>query len=372
EDSLTYYGMSVNDVFAYYLTGQKAKPNAFKGTDIVDNFPTTHDEIIIVSDYVKKKFPAEELVAEQALAMEIKTSWVDAETVDDKSQYLIIWANVPAYNRKYSTTMWPLLRNSTQIKELALVGMHVVGSVKGHPELVWSTFEHVDNAPNGSYTYLGSDNVIYVIDNSYTNKGDWIFHKTDGGEQLDSIPEYQKVCSKKDKLKVKNCVQVGDIYALEKDGQANIRAVDLVRLDPWGGLPNGSRSVGEEDRISNATQLISVNSTVMTALADVGDVRANYFQVGGVWASGGVENIPVTKDDAKGEEMRGSLHLSNATMETYHQFSDIREGNTSVNCFSCHTAKEVDKGKGKKEVQGIYISHIFDKLMPLNIPVPID
>jgi len=364
EDSLTYYGMSVNNIFAYYLTGQK-KGN-FDVSPIAFNFPTTFEGLEEVSQYVKRYFPSVHLRDKEALAIEIKTSWVDAMTVDDISRYLIITANVPFYNRE-KPEIWPLY-NFTVTKELALVGLHVVGSVNGHPELVWSTFEHVNNAPDNSYTYTNTMNKTVSV--AYDSSGDWTFMET-GGENKGIIFEFQSIDKETQYI----------IGKETNDGKNrhNIQNVDLVRLDPWGGLPNGSTAEDrknctifpsrkkcinkiEKKRISNATQLISVNSTVMTALANVGDVRANYFQVGGVWASGGVENIPVTKDDAKGEEMRGSLHLSNATMETYHQFSDIREGNTSVNCFSCHNTKLENAGKG------IFVSHIFKDLAPLPIP----
>ena len=39
---------------------------------------------------------------------------------------------------------------------MAMVGLHVVGSVKGHPEMVWATFEHIDNAPQNNYVYIAT------------------------------------------------------------------------------------------------------------------------------------------------------------------------------------------------------------------------
>ena len=45
---------------------------------------------------------------------------------------------------------------------MALVGMHVVGSTAGHPEMIWATFEHKNNAPNSSYTYLSTSGVKTV------------------------------------------------------------------------------------------------------------------------------------------------------------------------------------------------------------------
>jgi hypothetical protein len=42
--------------------------------------------------------------------------------------------------------------NGQKTVNLAMVGMHVVGSTKGHPEMIWATFEHIGNAPNDDYS----------------------------------------------------------------------------------------------------------------------------------------------------------------------------------------------------------------------------
>ena len=39
-------------------------------------------------------------------------------------------------------------RTKAESVTVALIGLHVVGVVEDHPEFVWATFEHEDNAPD--------------------------------------------------------------------------------------------------------------------------------------------------------------------------------------------------------------------------------
>jgi hypothetical protein len=66
-------------------------------------------------------------------------------------------------------------------------------------------------------------------------------------------------------------------------------------------------------------------------------VWQNYEMIGGLWTKGGVSsgNLPIPSSGGPGDPnspQRGSLELTNMTMETYEQ------GDTSPipNCFGCH------------------------------------
>lgn len=72
--SLVYYGIHVNDVYAAFLKSQATAVTPAK------DFPTTISS---------------ELPDAIALTMEVKTSWIDAATVSDASQYITIQAEVP-------------------------------------------------------------------------------------------------------------------------------------------------------------------------------------------------------------------------------------------------------------------------------------
>ena len=321
QESLTYYGMSTNDVYANYLTLQKN--GEFDGSQyatLKNNFPTTEAELLTIEGLSGKTFADGE-----ALAMELKTSWVDASTVPDKSRYILINADIPSYNRS-DPRLWTLNPNPDLNQELALVGMHVVATVKGHPEMVWATFEHIDNAPDASfYINDGSGANIQV---PFNGNGNWLFRKS-GGTEESHIVELANVNN-------------GNIDA---STSAPIGASQVVRLNPWGSL------AGTAANAENNTELTGLNFSIRRPLYGVGDVRANYIQIGGIWSAEG--QIPTSGTDSV---LRGSLKIANATMETFHQFPDKNNGFVSDNCFTCH---------GTSSGKGIDTSHIFGKIAPL-------
>ena len=80
-----------------------------------------------------------------SMNMEIKTAWVDAYTVNHPERYIIQKGLIPIFGNVEGKNEMVHMWNKNA--DLALVGMHVVGSVKDHPEMIWATFEHVDNGP---------------------------------------------------------------------------------------------------------------------------------------------------------------------------------------------------------------------------------
>lgn len=309
-------------------------------TFLQNSFPTTLGQLTLVEQVTKKAFPDG-----IALAMEIKTSWVDASTLTDATRHVTIQAMVPSYTKPTPPVVAPetwTLNPVPEIKTLALVGIHVVGSVKGHPELVWATFEHVDNAPDKAYSYTTNAAPPVNQPGPYSATGSWIFTETGfDGADLTAVAENQNVVS-------------GNIVG---NAPSLVSSADVVRLNPWGDLPSTSTAAGGTARIANATDLVSLNNSVMRALAKVGDVRANYFQVGAIWTQHG--EIPVSGQPLPPFE--GSLNLAKVTMETYHQFDP--QGSTTASCFGCHQyfpLAGVTVAPG-----GTVVSHTFAGFAPL-------
>ena len=146
--SLVYYALEVNDVYAYFLTGQK------NGAISATKFPTTPTDLIAINQFAATKnvfFPDA-----NALAVEVKSSWVEASKLPpgEVSKYLTIPATVPNYIPT-SSILWTA--SGTKQVLLAMTGIHVVGSTGsgavGHPEMIWSTFEHVNNTRHAPYNY---------------------------------------------------------------------------------------------------------------------------------------------------------------------------------------------------------------------------
>src|SRR5262245_10918051 len=168
--SLVYYTTTVNDVYAYFLTG--AKNLAL--LPMLTQFPTTKEELDKVIAFASahgKTFPDP-----NALAVEVKSSWVEAAGLPNLSSYITMQGTIPTYD-KSDPNHWSPTGQKTVL--LALVGMHVVGSVKGHPEMIWATFEHFDNTPNAEYTYNSTTgpNPKKVAQNT---AGAWLFCASGG------------------------------------------------------------------------------------------------------------------------------------------------------------------------------------------------
>lgn len=301
--SLVYFGVHANDVYAWFNTAVSngALPSSTP-------FPSTQAELNSIVQYAASHGAV--LPDANALTLELKTAWVDAATVGDLSEYVTISATVPNYV-KTSSTLWSIDSTTPTIqKTLALVGMHVVGPVQGHPEMVWATFEHRDNAPDNDFYFNIATPILPIapIKVPYDSTGVWNFMRN-GGSRTGALVPQMTVDGK-----------TGDIKATKGN---TISQNNVYRVNPWGNAPTPASA-------ENNSELISLNFDVNAMLGLVGDVRANYFQVGAVWTRDG--SIPSSPTDP---QLVGSLLLANSTMETYHQQGSSQ---SDQGCFGCHSA----------------------------------
>ena len=299
--SLVYFGVHANDVYAWFNTAVSNKVIPASAP-----FPNTPAGLASVVSYASGQGTS--LPDANALGLELKTAWVDAATVLNVADYVTIDATVPNYV-KTSSTLWTINKQSPTIaKTLALVGIHIVGAVQGHPEMVWATFEHRNNAPNNAFyfnTLFGS-----TVQVPYNSTGTWSFMASGGTQSGALVPQMT--------IDPNN----GNVVATNGN---TIRQNNVYRVNPWGNAPTAASAV-------NNSQLISLNLDIFAMLGLVGDVRANYTQVGAVWTSDG--SIP---SGPTAPALRGSLLLANTTMETYHQVV-IQGQSASMGCFGCHSS----------------------------------
>ena len=293
--------------------------------------------------------------------MELKSSWVIASTLgtieDVKKRYITVDAEIATFDTS-NDKKWP--QTGTTTETMALVGIHVVGSVKGHPEMVWATFEHVDNAPQNSYVYVAFDGTFPFIslkEVAYdgTATSSWTFNSSPVVPPSDLPVQH---------LNERAELKDGDIIA---DGDSNtIGPNQVTRLNPWGDAPqtapsNTKVTISEyananiSTPTSRTTDLISLNSSIMGFLGS-DDVRSNYIQTGSIWSLG-TGHIPTGGNDPA---LRGNLQLANSTMETYHQYPDSHSTtNHPKNCFGCHYVTN-------QKVPSVNVSHIISNILPLN------
>jgi hypothetical protein len=319
DGSLVYYTILVNDVYAVF---RSMYPDAKK-------FPDTEDELdAIVKQAAKMGIIIDD---KDALALELKMSWVLADSVPNDSDYVTTSAIIPTYTPNANNTKW--IKTGTTTAKLVLVGVHVVGNVAGHPEMLWSTFEHVNNTPLNTYSYL-DENSKEVTVNSSTS-GTWNFCANG------STGPFNQAHMAMDTV-------IGD--TIIANSGFTVTPSNTLRNQPWGAaagtIPNQNVSSAAESN----SEIISINNNVMTMLI-TGDVRGNYMQIGNTWTMNGA--FP-TGEYADGGNEIGTSNLANSTMETYHQ---------DLNCFVCHSNFPTDSNDAYGYVG---LSHIFGAIVPMD------
>jgi hypothetical protein len=305
--SLVYYALIVNNVFALYRTMQGATvSNSTK-------FPLTQADLNAITAFAAAHGQPS-VIDSEALAVEIKTSWVEAAGLIDADKFIQMRAIVPTYDKSNPNDWVP---NGTKTVMLAMVGMHVVGSTgstnlansnHGHPEMLWATFEHVSNDPAAQYSYAKTPSGTGTVPQNTT--GTWVFCSNGATGPFNQM---------------RMTMGGPDGSHIVPILPFTIGPSDILRTMPWG--LNGSTAGGNGE-------VISINNTVRSML-DPNDIRRNYFHEGTTWTIFGAS--PTVGNQV------GTNKLENTTMETFDQ------GN---NCFNCHVTNTTA------------VSHVFNETAP--------
>jgi hypothetical protein len=315
--SLVYYATMVNDVYAYFATGQKDGQITLVPNPLCPRpnncFPITSGDLSNITTFAAahgKTFPDP-----NALAVEVKSAWVQAAGLPNLSSYITMTATIPTFSP--STNTWTPSGQTTV--QLALVGMHVVGSVNGHPEMIWATFEHIANAPRAAYSYINTSNTTVNV--AQNTNAAWVFSATNSTGPF-NVPHMSFSSP-----------------TIVADGTFTISPSDTLRAEPWG--------IAGTNAFSN-TEVISTNNHVR-GMMGTGDVRGNYVMTGATWTPGGA--FPTGTNGA------GTNLLTNTTMETYQQ--------GTTNCFTCHVNPPMLGTLAGHPPQGVGLSHVYGGLKAL-------
>ncbi len=270
-------------------------------------------------DAAQKSFPVG--------SFELKVAWVPVTAIPADKQKLYYTAMA-----SLSTDGGKTFKNT----QMALIGMHVVGVVKNHPEFIWATFEHDELGPNYNWK-----------DMKVSNTDEKLLCKKASSPTIDGI-----------------------IYDTStKLGKIQHMVFDLFQY----GVP---RSNGG-DFMANTSQSEPVNFQNIDGInkcvkSQLDDVWKNYFYNGSIWLNMDgtdaarqafiIDSLGGNIGNAtKGSYARGSLNCANITMETFTQTfeSDISgiNVNTLANCFSCHSGQAFDTTM--PPASPLYLSHTF-------------
>ena len=342
--SLVYYATIVNDVYAYYATGVK------DGAISASQFPTTAGDLSNITAFASAH--GETFPDPNALAIEVKSAWVAAAGLPNIGSYITMTATVPTYAHT-STTTWTA--SGQQTIQLALVGMHVVGSAAGHPEMIWSTFEHVANAPASTYSYINNTGsstapVIATVNQSQNVATvpviggisvPWVFSSTTASTFNNQNMSY---------------VFPPSPATIVANPPATISPSNTIRWKAFGGASDDTPNPVDPSTAASNTEIISINNSVSPMLAST-DVRQNYVMTGATWTVNGFGPIGNGDNSPNCGTTNGcavgTSALSNTTMETYQQGTDNTLAHGGTNCLTCHVTNTTN------------VSHVFGALKPL-------
>ncbi|OEK08905.1 hypothetical protein A8C32_00135 [Flavivirga aquatica] len=269
-------------------------------------------------------------------ALEVKTSWINANALTDSSSYYITDGEINGVKAK-----------------VALLGMHVVGIVENHPEFIWATFEHQTLAPKYDWS-----KATPTSDAPVTSTTDYPFFNKNTTSTVKNITTQNGIYTN-----VFSVYKYGVPVKKEIEGSFNVQ----VYMET------------SQDGSQNFNNIRTINKSVKSQLKGIWN---NYFYNGSIWINTeGYESTLAQAEllDSLGGHLsnskpkqlpRGSVAASNITMETYVQVGFAPTSihattvNDLVNCFSCHNASS------HGNLSPLNISHVFtgylDSLNGLN------
>jgi len=345
--NVVYFITMVNDVYAAMVQMAAQYP------DSITQFPTSQTQLTSILNYANKNnIP---ISNPNTLAMELKTSWVKLNGGMNKEDYITINAVIPLYESLGDST-WVLTGDTTAT--LALVGMHIVGSANGHPELIWSTFEHRSNTPNSSYQYIDTTGKTVTVAPDST--GQWLFNQNAQNTNIaDANLSYAKFSNNQ--------------IVANKTNSQTIQPSNTIRVLPWGCAYDVQPNQQDTTPAAANSEVIAINNSIINNLKG-NDIRKNYIFIGSTWTmngavpNGNVYNPTVSGSTAPGAAI-GTSSLANSTMETDFQLkptANISGVSASNTCFTCHNGT-LDPKIYPVSPNFIGLSHVFGQLM-LGVP----
>jgi len=330
---LVYYISMVNDGYAQYLAAAKSGVVGVSR----DSFPTTQAEVDALIQFAEQQHTP--LLNPNTLAIEIKTSWVDVSKLAHAEEYVQIDAEVPTFKRE-SDTKWIILEASRKAR-LALVGIHIVGSANGHPEMIWATFEHKRNAPNAAYAYLNEDGSPVNV--PAQTGDDWVFNT----RSADTA-----------QMNIVHMSYVDSASAIVAASNQTISPSNTWRTKPWGVAVDSVPNAEDVSPAASNSEILSINNSVLNRLKG-NDVRKHYYFNGATWTFGGAapNGRSYSPSLTTPGVAIGTSQLANSTMETY--FQGTARYQKFGSCFGCHS------GNVTATLSPDSISHIFTQLQPL-------
>ena len=268
--SAVYYSINVGPAYYEFIRANRYyDPIAFEAAPATDTFPVG--------------------------ALEFKYSWRILADGEDAAGFYTQPAEIQLLIERDGKVVTDPTR--TKPVTAALVGVHVVGVVRDHPEFIWATFEHQDNAPD-----LPAG--MAVTSPAPVSDKNWTFYTA-------NTPAAQGNLSNADAVKLADPAQ-----------QTLTPVTHAFRQFPWGSQPGNS---------DNAANIVSLNAGVRSRVLP-SSVWQNYMLIGGTWLpsnSLAPNQKPAEQGrriDKVGQCNDGNLHSGRDELFHVSQYQIYRQG----------------------------------------------
>lgn len=294
------YDMSVNQtMYNYIVTNQLYTESCFNNGGMNIHMPPTTDP------------------STGAGSIEIKSAWLPMTTCDSTKYHCV------------KATM----QGGTPVT-VGLVGIHIVHKIDDHQEWIWTSFEHVDNAPDCAK--------VTAPPSGYSG---WNFFDS-------SFVQVGSACNACNNFGGTNCNAATqcNTFVSETASPNVCRTTQLMSL---GCQNNGNLNDDTND-------VVCLNQSVWSLLPS-NSVWKNYMLVGTLWFKPGM-SAPVTTStpfppdlpNSSTQQLEvGNTTLANTVMETYTQMN---------NCFDCHQTSFATVTGTPGSGGHADFSHIFNRI----------
>ncbi len=294
---------------------------------------------------------------DKAGLVEYKSAWMVIDSETAAPGYFTAKADIPQYtvsNGKFIPKLDQLGHPITKENWVAMLALHVVFTLPNHPELIWSTFEHVSFDGNGKA----------IRDNAPAAHANPSATPVMIDEKMSSYPLFKKGTDAEhgNKIAAQDEMLTDFDEALQSFTKNGVLQTSVYRPYP------GSKSDGHSANDSSEDQdVITINEKMLGLFAKNSsqDLRRNYQLVGAVWINdpgnkfvidSPFTNPPTESTDDKDAVLAGEGRLGSTAMESFTESEK-----ESPNCFSCHDTQNVKSSSDQKLLKFslLNVSHLM-------------
>jgi hypothetical protein len=304
-------------------------------------------------------------------AVTTKEAWMVVTAATPPGNYITTAAKVPTFRIMMVNGVVDVVQDNTMMRDvtLQLIGIHVVHTLPGHPEMIWGTFQH--QTPTGD------------LDIAPTTDGKNELDLTAIVETLPGVtyslfpPNTPKAMANTGRPT--NMLMFNEAMQTFTPAQAT----PVYRLYP----ASKSHTPDEDEAITKLnTNVRDAFAAFQTATPSPLDRRGNYRFIGATWQDvpqlSFATNVKLVNDETiPGIQLNGGDdplsitggedRLSGVGLESFTQGV-----NSFPSCFKCHDTRSASKAgvpsaedtnPALMEAKKINVSHVFNEVVRLNL-----